>query len=109
MHWVNTAAVARNDGRAWYNNISAVPNLTDELRLRCVPTLGKAFAETYPSSLFLDGSRSACEWATDSRAIQDGAVPAVMQPELFREDYVANMNDSYWSSNPQYPWKGIQA
>lgn len=106
MHWVNTAAVGRNDGRAWYNDISAVPNVTDELRLQCVPTLGKAFTETYRSSLFLDGSRSACEWITDLRAIQEGTVPAVMQPELFREDYVANMNDSYWSSNPQYPLEG---
>nr|WP_256327847.1 penicillin acylase family protein [Nitrosospira sp. Nl5] len=106
MHWVNTAAVAGNDGRAWYNDIGARPNVPDELRQRCIPTLGDAFAKVYSFILLLDGSRSACEWITDPRATQTGAVPAVIQPELFREDYVANMNDSYWSSNLQHPLEG---
>lgn len=104
--WVNTAAIASNDGRTWFSDIGAMPNVPDTLREHCTPALGEAFAEIDPSTPFLDGSRSACEWVIDSRATQAGAIPAVMQPELFREDYVANMNDSYWSSNPRQPLEG---
>lgn len=104
--WVNIAAVASNDARTWFSDIGAMPNVPDTLRQQCTSTLGAAFAEVDPYTPFLDGSRSDCRWAIDSRAIQVGAVPATMQPELFRDDYVANMNDSYWSSNPQHPLEG---
>jgi acyl-homoserine-lactone acylase len=33
-------------------------------------------------------------------------MPWQMQPGLFREDYVANMNDSYWLSSPGQPLEG---
>ncbi len=104
--WVNVAAIAANDSRTWFSDIGAMPNVPDTLRKRCTTPLGKAYAEADPYTPFLDGSRSECEWVTDPRAAQAGAIPAAMQPELFREDYVANMNDSYWSSNPRQPLEG---
>ncbi|MFD1692294.1 penicillin acylase family protein [Azotobacter chroococcum] len=42
--WVNTVAIARGDGRVWYGDVGAVPNVTDELREACSTPLAKGFA-----------------------------------------------------------------
>jgi acyl-homoserine-lactone acylase len=105
--WVNTAAIASDDERAWFSDIGAMPNVPDTLRQQCTSALGEVFSGMHPETPFLDGSRSNCNWVDDSKAPQAGAAPAAMQPELFRKDYVANMNDSYWSSNPQQPLEGF--
>ncbi|MGK6310846.1 penicillin acylase family protein [Variovorax sp. DT-64] len=106
MPWVNTAAIARGDGRVWYADIGAVPAITDELRLACATGLSNALAAVDPRTPLLDGSRSACQWAADPGAAQAGALAPARMPSLLREDYVANMNDSYWLSNPQQPLAG---
>ncbi|MFB8830302.1 penicillin acylase family protein [Azotobacter sp. CWF10] len=45
----------------------------------------------------------------DEEAAQPGAMPARAMPQLLREDYVANMNDSYWLSNVHQPLEGFPA
>src|SRR4051794_3183070 len=55
----------------------------------------------------LDGSRSACRWGRDPRAVEPGRLPPARQPHLFRRDYVTNSNDSYWLSNPHRPLEGF--
>ncbi|MEJ7715638.1 MAG: hypothetical protein WKF40_08040 [Thermoleophilaceae bacterium] len=56
----------------------------------------------------LDGSRSSCNWGTDPSAIEPGIFgPKEHLPSLFRNDYVANSNDSYWLSNPEQPLTGF--
>ncbi|WP_349617062.1 penicillin acylase family protein [Azotobacter salinestris] len=107
--WVNTVAIARGDGRVWYGDVGAVPNVPDDLRAACSTPLAKGFARLDPATPFLDGSRSACAWRVDAEAAQPGAMPARAMPQLLREDYVANMNDSYWLSNVHRPLEGFPA
>lgn len=107
MPWVNTAAIGRGDGRVWYADIGAVPGVPDDLRSACATPLSKAFAALDPATPLLDGSRSACEWQSAKNAVQPGALAADRMPSLLREDYVANMNDSYWLTNPAQPLTGF--
>ncbi len=105
--WVNTVAIARGDGRVWYGDVGAVPNVPDALRAECATELSKGFAQFDPLTPLLDGSRSACDWRIDARAAQPGTLPAAEMPSLLREDYVANMNDSYWLTNAHRPLEGF--
>lgn len=107
--WVNTVAIGRGDGRVWYGDIGAVPNAPDALREACATARGKRFAHVDPRTPVLDGSRSACDWRVDTAAVQPGAMPVSALPWLLREDYVANMNDSYWLSNVRQPLEGFPA
>lgn len=104
--WINTAAIGSEDGRVWFSDIGAMPNVPDALRQQCISPLGQTFANIDSSIPFLDGSRSSCDWVTDSHAVHPGAIPVEKQPQLLRHDYVANMNDSYWSSNPHQLLEG---
>lgn len=98
--WVNTAAIGRGDGRVWFADVGAVPNVPDALRQRCAGALAPAFATLDRSAPLLDGSRSDCAWATDPAAPVAGSLPPARMPALFATDYVANMNDSYWLTQP---------
>ncbi|MBZ2190261.1 penicillin acylase family protein [Alcanivorax sp. JB21] len=105
--WVNTAAVSRHDDRALYSDITAVPNVPDAHRDAClVPTLGPAVLQMVPGLPLLQGWTSACDWLTDEDSAQPGAFGPDNLPYLLRNDYVANMNDSYWLSNPDEPLTG---
>jgi len=107
MPWVSTLAVGRNDVRAWYADIGNVPNVPDALASACTTALGQAFRKGAPGVPFLDGSRSSCDWHTDPQSAQAGAMPPARMPSLLREDYVANMNNSYWLANPVVPLTGF--
>lgn len=104
--WVNTLAIGRGDRRAWYADIGAVPNVPDELAAQCATKLAPAFAKGAPGVPLLDGSRSSCNWRTDAGSPQPGAFAASSMPSLLRTDYVANMNNSYWLTNPAQPLTG---
>jgi acyl-homoserine-lactone acylase len=106
MPWVNTVAIGRDDRRAWYADMGAVPNVPDTLRTACRTAMGAAFESLDAKTPFLDGTRSDCDWEVDPSAAQAGAMPADRLPGLFRRDYVANMNDSYWLANPYQPLEG---
>ena len=103
--WVNTV-VADKRGNAMYADIGTVPNVPNSLAASCDTALG---AGTYKllGLPVLDGSRSACNWATD----RDAAVPGIFgpshMPHLMRSDYVTNSNNSYWLSNPKQPLTGF--
>ncbi|MDP9896998.1 acyl-homoserine-lactone acylase [Variovorax boronicumulans] len=107
MPWVNTAAIGRGDGRVWYADIGAVPAVPDDLRAACATPLSKAFAAIDADAPVLDGSRSACEWKAGQASEQPRRMPPDHMPSLLREDYVANMNDSYWLTNPAQPLTGF--
>ena len=93
--WVNTIAASR-DGRVWYADIGAIPNVSDAKRNACKV-----------ADRALDGSRSQCEWEVDPAAPQPGIFPASKLPHFVRQDYAANMNDSFWLSNANAPLKGF--
>ena len=104
--WVNTVAVGRGSAKAWYSDIGAVPNVSPEQVASCTTPLGAAVGELLPRAPFFDGSRSECDWKTDADSAQKGAIGASRMPGLMRDDYVANMNDSYWLANPKAPMTG---
>ncbi|WP_207466678.1 MULTISPECIES: Ntn hydrolase family protein [Achromobacter] len=111
--WVNTVAIGRGehgaDGRVWYADVGAVPNVPDELCQACATPLAAGFASVDPLTPVLDGSRSDCDWWLDPAAAQARAMPVAAMPWLLRKDYVANMNDSYWLSNSRQPLEGYPA
>ncbi|QEE23385.1 acylase [Rhodanobacter glycinis] len=90
---VNLVA-ADADGEVYYADPGPIPDLSDAQRAECKVPGG------------LDGSRSICMWHTDPRAAVPGILPPTKLPHLFRSDYVANMNDSSWLSNPKQPLTG---
>ncbi|SOD26062.1 acyl-homoserine-lactone acylase [Variovorax sp. YR752] len=107
--WVNTVAVGRGSAKAWYADIGAVPNVSPEQMAGCTTPAGKAMAAALPRVPVFDGSRSACDWQSDADSVQKGAVGPSRMPSLLRDDYVANMNDSYWLANPKAPLTGYPA
>lgn len=107
--WVNTAAVGRGQAKVWYADMGAVPNVSTTQVAACTTAFGKAVAAALPNVPFFDGSRSACDWQTDADSVQKGAIGPARMPSLLREDYVGNMNDSYWSTNVRAPLVGFPA
>lgn len=94
INFVNTIAVDRT-GTAFYADTGNVPNITKAML--------DAGCALNSNPLYLDGSRSACEWAKDPNAAQDGLVPFKDAPQLTNTTYVANSNNSYWLTNPETP------
>ena len=94
----NTVAVS-NDGRAWYADTSATPNLSDEAealyteRLASDPITGIARDN---GVVLLDGSDSRSAWEDVPGARDPGLVPFAEMPMVQRPDYVFNANDSFW-------------
>lgn len=103
--WVNTIA-ADQHGNALYADIGTVPNVPNSLAAQCDTALGSATFQALGIPV-LDGSRSACNWASDRDAIKPGIFGRSHLPHLFRSDYVTNSNDSYWLSNPHQPLTGF--
>ncbi len=103
--WVNTIA-SDSKGKALYADIGAMPNVDDALVSQCLSTLGQL---VFPAAGLpvLDGSRAACAPPTESGSPEPGLMPASKQPYLFRRDYVANSNDSYWLTNSEHPLEGF--
>lgn len=94
----NTVAVS-NDGRAWYADTSATPNLSSEAealyleRLDTDPITGIARDN---GVVLLDGSDSRFAWEEVPGSRDPGLVPFDEMPMVERRDYVFNANDSFW-------------
>jgi acyl-homoserine-lactone acylase len=99
----NTIAVGA-DGRTWYADTSATPNLSDEAEaayLESVEAGGLAGIAAQNRVVLLDGSNSLFEWEESPGARDPGLVPFDEMPMTERTDYVFNANDSYWLSNAE--------
>ncbi len=100
----NTIA-ASSDGRAWYADTAATPNLSTEAiaaydaALQSDP-ITKLAADS--GAVLLDGSDPLFEWVDAPDARDPGLVPPDRQPQLERDDYVFNANDSFWLANAQH-------
>ena len=105
--WVNTIA-ADSEGKAYYADIGAVPNVDDAKIADCSVALGRATDAALRVQV-LDGARSACGYgsAESEGAVAPGILPPGKMPSLLRDDYVTNSNDSYWLSNPLAPLEGF--
>jgi acyl-homoserine-lactone acylase len=102
MPWVNTIAVSA-DGRAWYADTSATPNLKPAalaawLKRRESDPLTQAAWEA--GLILLDGGDSLFEWVDDPTT-RPGVIPYSRMPQLERKDFVFNANDSFWLANPR--------
>jgi acyl-homoserine-lactone acylase len=102
--WVNTIA-ADSGGQAYYADIGTVPNVSNAKANQCSTALGAGTVQSLGVAI-LDGSRSGCEWDTDSDSVIPGIFGPRNLPSLFRSDYVTNSNDSYWLSNPAQRLEG---
>ena len=105
LPFINTIA-SDADGTALYADLSVVPNVTDEHAARCVPAPWKPLFDEIGVPV-LDGSTNGCDWGADPDAVRPGMLGPSRLPVLFRRDFVANSNDSYWLSNPARPLTGF--
>ena len=110
--WVNTVATGPG-GDAYYGDISVVPNVTDAQAQSCKPPIdGVLVGALVPGLPLLLGNRPDCAWGTDDDAPVAGIFGASHLPTLDGSqlpddaDWVANMNDSYWLTNPAHPLTG---
>jgi acyl-homoserine-lactone acylase len=100
--WVNTVA-ASADGRIWYADTSATPNLSDEAiaawrtNVAADPITKVALDN---GVMLLDGSDPLYEWVDDPDARDPGVVPFDEMPQLERSDFLFNANDPFWFVNP---------
>ena len=107
--WVNTVASGPG-GDAYYGDVSVVPNVTDTQVKSCaVPFYSWLVGLLVPGLPLMDGSRPECEWGTDPDAPAPGIFGPNNLPTLERQDWVANMNDSYWLTNPAQPVTGYNS
>ena len=100
--WVNTIATSA-DGRAWYADTAATPNLSAEAITGWqaeVAAGGLAKTVLDNGAILLNGSDPINEWVDDPTATRPGILPFDQQPQLERDDYVFNANDSHWLANP---------
>lgn len=107
--WVNTVAAGSAPGdRAYYGDVSVVPNVPDSKVQTCANSeVAIAVGQLVPGLPVLDGSRSDCEWDNDDDSPQPGIFGAANLPSLQRDDHVSNYNDSYWLTNPDEPIEGF--
>jgi acyl-homoserine-lactone acylase len=107
--WVNTIA-ASADGRIWYADTSATPNLSPE----AIAAWEQAIVDDPITKLaadnrvvLLDGSDPLFEWVDAPDARDPGVVPFSAMPQQERTDYLMNANDPYWVANPAEPLTGF--
>ncbi|CAM4017060.1 penicillin acylase family protein [Kibdelosporangium persicum] len=92
-------------GRTVYSGQTVIPNVPDSLLEKCSTELGRETAKRGLATL--DGSRGDCAWRDDKDAVQQGIFGPGNLPELHRDDYVANSNESYWLTNAREPMKRL--
>lgn len=102
----NTTAVDAG-GEAFYGDIGPLPYVTDAKAEACSVSDLARTAWTATRVPVLDGSRAACDWDSDPKAATKGIYPAHALPQMFRNDYTSNSNDSYWLTHPRQPLAGF--
>ncbi len=95
--WVNTIAADRA-GNALLADVTSVPGVSTVKIAACATPLSTTLKGRL---VLLDGSRAACDWTRTRGTPAPGLMPASEQAVFARRDYVANMNDSYWLTNPK--------
>ena len=111
----NNILATDSRGQTFYADVTKVPKLgeTAEQAFRDMIESDQASDSKnlflLPFSLgfvLLDGSNPLFTVERDNTATVPGMIPLSGAPQLFRRDFVANSNDSYWISNPAEPLVG---
>ena len=93
-------------GRAFFGDMGMVPNVTSAHAEQCATSPLARQQWTSLRIAVLDGSRSDCAWQTDADASAPGIFGPAAAPQIFRDDYVTQSNDSHWLTNPSQPLEG---
>lgn len=101
----NSTAVD-STGEALYGDLGMIPNVSPALAAMCTKSDYAKEMWANERTAVLDGSRAACDWATDADSSQAGVAGAGETPHQFRTDYVLQSNDSYWLTNMFEPVTG---
>lgn len=101
----NSTAVD-STGEALYGDLGMIPNVSPELAAMCTKSDYAKEMWANERTAVLDGSRAACDWATDDDSTQAGVAGAGETPHQFRTDYVLQSNNSYWLTNMYAPLTG---
>ncbi len=102
----NTIA-ADSAGLAYHGDMGMVPHVTPELIAACAVSPGARGAWASLRIPVLDASRSECRWGSDPDSTRPGVFGPSSAPHIFREDWVAQSNDSHWLSQPAAPMTGF--
>ena len=97
----NTIA-AGADGSVWYADTAATPNLSPEAIAAYEERLeqgGLTALAADSGAVLLEGNTARDRWIEDPEAPWPGVLPWSALPQLERDDYVVNANDSYWVTN----------
>ncbi len=104
----NTIATGA-DGRVWYADTAATPNLSTEAeqlffdKLFTDPITQIGYAN---GVVLLDGSDSRYTWEAVPGSRDPGLVPFTEMPMVERTDYVFNANDSFWVPSAEFTLGG---
>ncbi len=104
----NTIATGA-DGRVWYADTSATPNLSaqTELAYQLSRVTNPVIELAYENGLILlDGSTSQSAWEDVPGARDPGLIPFDEMPMVERTDYVFNANDSFWAPSAEFTITG---
>lgn len=108
--WANTLAIGASEPRVWFADIGPVPGVPDSLAAQCGVTIDDGrWREVAARVPLLDGSRSACEWQSAADSVTPHTLGLAELPQRLSSHYVANMNDSYWLTDPAAPMTGLPA
>jgi acyl-homoserine-lactone acylase len=104
----NTIATGA-DGAVWYADTSATPNLSADAEaafIQQVFTDPVTRAAWEHGVALLDGSNSLFAWEDVPGARDPGLVPFADMPQVVRDDYVFNANDSFWVPSAEFTLDG---
>ena len=102
----NTMAVD-SGGRAFYGDMGLVPNVDAALAMRCAASdVARGYWRRARIPI-LNAADPSCRWADGEDATAPGVFGPSDAPHLFRDDYVAQSNDSPWLTNPESPITGL--
>jgi acyl-homoserine-lactone acylase len=101
----NTTA-ADSTGESFFGDMGMIPHVTSAHAERCSRSPLARAQWSKQRIAVLDGSRSECAWGRDPDSTAPGIFGAAAAPQIFREDFVSQSNDSHWLTNPAAPLVG---
>lgn len=103
----NSTIAADRAGEVLYVDSSTVPDVDAALLDRCKPSAAAAALRAGAGLVVLDGSRADCQWRQDALSARPGLIPLERLPQVQRQDWVQNANDSHVFTHPAVRLQGL--